>query len=991
MLASPGRGAFPFAIAGAPLDVVRGRVRWHVDADGGATRLRIVTHDPSTTAAHMPTWLGGGLALIGDAGVTIVDAAGSPHPLLRGAVTSPSIGAHELWLRAHGAGEGDWLRVEGSASGLSNKAVYVPPPIAAPILAAWSASPPHALVGRPLTTGPEFVSPKFAFAIVDLLGPIATADAGDTWRPLDPSPIAAALGPTGATRIVRTSNAVALANDQLLAPLSPTGQLGAPSSTIDLREPIPDVAAIRLESAILGGVPLDDGRVLVADAGRLATAMLDPLRVTTVARSNDLTHCELRAAPKITGAPDEEKAIAVAACTRHDEEANAGAQLVVGTIGEGPHGMQVVPERVSPLPTAFRFSATGAIVVAGACSSADAGGTDFTFASKVCVRDGAGKWRESVLAGVSSRIDVVPRIDGGLVVARTDASKNLELVSVPAAATMSTVPTRLRIDVEPSTVSRLLVSIDEVSPGRVVVWRRVGDALEGVTVSTDGGALKIVSRSPAMMIEDDVYGAFGTFADHAMLAAIEKDADGKRHVGALKVTRDAGVHWEKADWPESASALDMQPADRFECGPLGCRLFGWTRVGWQRVVASIDEVVDLSGAPELPPPALPPERATTLHARCIETAAPTPFDPAKVPVDHPVSPWGWQAIDKSALLGLPEPKMAPGFTLDMAALGRGAVRGAVLAWGPTNGSWESLGRMVVRFTTDLDPIGVAHESAPIASPFADRASFQRARMGSGFTAYALSARRVLLVDCELNRCARFWRVAVGQTPETIDLSSAGDIENVVNARELGDTLMIAGVTIRHEKAVADKAQRFPEPVPFVALVSPSGTVTTTFARAKGTGESGALATVDLARGRFGLAVSSSLPTWEGGSLYVLPIRSDATPGGAFEALGPAPTDVSKPEHACSSTSAGWDRGDTARTRAIEIETATGTTRIAGQGATIRERVSASGACLDRFTLLSSSSAVQLDPASGEAIWLAISADGKTATKHRYACTDLHWK
>src|SRR5205823_9366478 len=177
--------------------------------------------------------------------------------------------------------------------------------------------------------------------------------------------------------------------------------------------------------------------------------------------------------------------------------------------------------------------------------SADAGGIDFAYASHVCVRDGSGKWRESVLAGISSRLDVVPRLDGGVVVARMDSNKHLELVAVPAGATLSTVPSRLRVDVEPSSIDRSLVSIDESSAGRVVVWRKIGDALEALTVATDGGALRIVARAPAIKIDDAVYGTFG---DHALVVGVDKGKDGKPRVGVAKVTRDAGAHWEVIEW-----------------------------------------------------------------------------------------------------------------------------------------------------------------------------------------------------------------------------------------------------------------------------------------------------------------------------------------------------------------------------------------------------------------------------------------------------------
>jgi hypothetical protein len=296
--------------------------------------------------------------------------------------------------------------------------------------------------------------------------------------------------------------------------------------------------------------------------------------------------------------------------------------------------------------------------------------------------------------------------------------------------------------------------------------------------------------------------------------------------------------------------------------------------------------------------------------------------------------------------------------------------------------------MQVRFTTDLDPIGTAHDTSPVPSPFADRASFQRAR--AGFEAFALGPGRVFLAVSELNRVTRAWRAVAGQPLERIDLSSMGDVTDIVNARELGDTLMIVGTTLAHEPPTPNKAQPFPEPVPFVTLVSPSGVVVTKLARSATTGENTVLGTVDLARGRFGLAVYEPLPTWDGGATYVVPLRADSTPSGAFEALGPAPTEIAQPLKACASTSPGWERGDTQRTRSLILSTPSVLT-MRGSGATIRERLTPGGVCFDRFTLLATNGAAQLDPASGEVTWLETSIDGKTATKRRFSCSDLRWE
>ena len=95
LLAHPGGGVRALVAAGAPAEVVRGRVRWHVDSDGGATRAREVTRDSSSTqtAFALPPWLGGGVAILGQEGLSVAPRAGILRAIVSGALTNPSIGA----------------------------------------------------------------------------------------------------------------------------------------------------------------------------------------------------------------------------------------------------------------------------------------------------------------------------------------------------------------------------------------------------------------------------------------------------------------------------------------------------------------------------------------------------------------------------------------------------------------------------------------------------------------------------------------------------------------------------------------------------------------------------------------------------------------------------------------------------------------------------------------------------------------------------------
>ena len=127
LLALPG-GALPFMVPGATADVVRGRVRWHVEPDGSASRRSEVSAEPIASAVALPPWLGGGVAYLLDDGLSIAGPSGALRPLLRGSLGSLSVGARELWARERVSN--DWLRIELASGKVRRKS----PPITTPIL-----------------------------------------------------------------------------------------------------------------------------------------------------------------------------------------------------------------------------------------------------------------------------------------------------------------------------------------------------------------------------------------------------------------------------------------------------------------------------------------------------------------------------------------------------------------------------------------------------------------------------------------------------------------------------------------------------------------------------------------------------------------------------------------------------------------------------------------------------------------------------------------
>jgi hypothetical protein len=228
-----------------------------------------------------------------------------------------------------------------------------------------------------------------------------------------------------------------------------------------------------------------------------------------------------------------------------------------------------------------------------------------------------------------------------------------------------------------------------------------------------------------------------------------------------------------------------------------------------------------------------------------------------------------------------------------------------------------------------------------------------------------------------------YRVAAEAPPERIDLTAVGDILSVINARELGGALLIVGRSVPKERSIA--SWRSAEAEAFAAFVTKTGTSVTHFLRSSVGPDSIVAATLDLARGRFGVETHSPLPTWTGGATFVLPIDSTSAPSGALEPLAPAATEIhgsrvapsadpriARPGDPCDTTSSAWDRAEQDKRPSLTVRIDGGSPRyINGGSATIRERMTSAGACLDRFTLIAARIAFQFDAPSRRAVLLSL--------------------
>lgn len=940
MLVQPGSRA-SFVVTGDKHTVVLGRVRYHVDDDGGATRLRTAIDTPATLAVAVPAHLGGGTLLVGgDVMYRARDA--QITPVVRGGLVAPSFLAKELVARLRTTQ--DWVAL--SLDGAPPR--FVTPPLAAPILPPLPTSPLGAQEGRPSTPGPELVTATSGIALVPVLGPVITHDGGATFTPLVGRP--PRFWPTRVTHDAQ--GGLLLTDDVAALPVTTSGSVG-PLRALGPRALPPKVATLALEQSVVDGVALPDGRILIADGETLAVVQREPLRVLRVANPPDVTSCILRAAP----APS----LAVAVCRRFHEL--RGDHVVVGTVEDDPTGLRLSVERIFPAGTGTRVSSRGAVAVAGTCAGHSDNQNLFT-ATRYCVRTPKGVFRDvTAVATLGDRLQAIPHDDGSLSFVRAfpEGAKGS-----PGAYVLSRADGQIVAEVQPFTKGKSrpeLLAVDTGPDGRVVVWTRAEGRLRSALVEMGTGS---VERHESLLPTD---ASVGVFAAHALVASVPEGV----LVGLS--SDDGGAKFLPVDLGPKTRPLDLSGfGRRVECGPLGCRLFGWTRLGWERALASTDTLVGAEGAPPLPKPPDPPKRATRLRATCT-TLTSAQVDPAEVPQQTP-----WPAA-RDALLGLPEPKPAKGQSLALLPFVRGSVRGGFVTVGPTPpGAYGETGRTVARFATDFDPIGVVHESSASIAPYVDgnQASLP------ALHAYALGPGRALAAHCSwslANRCAMF-RLTAGAPLEPLPSPPGLTVQQIFNAREIGGTLLVVGTAYRNDVKPSTWGY---EATGFAGTFGGGAWSVLTFAAP---GAEDAIATTDTTHGRFGLFVASKVPTFLGGSAYALALDGSAVPGAGFEPLAGAVPELLRASGSCSSTLTAWDRGDTmVRDRPLEVVVdGLAEPALVSESGVLRSRVHGKGACLERLTSFATNAAFQWDASTGRAVLLRAAVPPMKAIRRTLSCS-----
>lgn len=565
-----------------------------------------------------------------------------------------------------------------------------------------------------------------AIAVADLRGAMLTLDAGATWRalplPIQPSDVLTlgdllAVGGMNAAHEVEWWEVRA---DGQTAHLS-----GAPASasSADRGGAAADVAMRilgprPLAAAVAEGWPLSDGTAMVARDGALMRVSLADGSVAEAvpgAFALQPARCQPLALPR---------------------EGDPGG---FGYLCSEPRGRTLVL-RWSPAagrleelrhfdgPREVLASGLGALAARGPCAP-DAPPDVPPPEVAWCLMDRSGAWNEMRFRGEDvDRARLVALHDGRVALVRPPRAADLSTARLTVTDGTRSTHIALAFPELRAEVGRLLRTgtwldgFEERRPGVLGGWVEGAGTVVGVEITLDGG----------VRVGEYVRDAGSPFAAGRFAFGWTASRRGFE-------STDGGMTWTKdLELPDPIA----QPRDVAEraCGPVGCLVAGWMRIGW-------GPAASLAAPTEPPPRARPPRDMAPLDLAC-DLVAPDPPPPAAKPARETarpilrgpptltlVRPWGMSGVsiaptctqELSRFQGRAAPAPGPDECgvqvlaeqglewplrhMDMAAL---------YAWGPKSGDWDGTGKWRVSWLWPWGGWTDARSSAATAAPWGSR-------------------------------------------------------------------------------------------------------------------------------------------------------------------------------------------------------------------------------------------------------------------------------
>lgn len=581
----------------------------------------------------------------------------------------------------------------------------------------------------------------------DLRGPLATFDAGSTWRPVgirervnaissvvgDPT-----IGVSGGQYRVDARGGVTFRADA-----SRSGGAAEDIETVQARPPGP-FGRRPLRAAVEDGWPDSPSTAVVARGGSLARVSLKDGAVLAVA---DGAYPERQASCHAVRLGSEFGFV----CGERE-----GGTVIYAF--EAPLAMR--PVMRFKRPRFVSSSGNGALVIRGTCSDEAAVLAD---TRAYCILRAEGKTREIRVKGEQLGFErVIALRDGREAVLVPPRAGSTGQLTILQGSSMNSV--LLRLPTEPRSVSKELKSgmwlegFEEREPGVLGGWIEAGGPIIGVRISLDGKVKAgDVRHDPGGAV---LSGRFGLSVGEG---------------GRAAESTDGGMTWNAFDLPERDDEEEEQGSRSRACGPVGCAIKGWIRVGW----GNPKMADDLEPASSPPAFYVPMRASVGLGLECDATGVVTPPPPpakAKVeptparPTIMTYGPYG-RRRDPPMPAWMPfRNAPPPALQADEVGVDNGApydlVSMRAYVWGKKGADWTRAGRWLIRFDDRFDPGGGVRSSSASFSPWSDEGM---AADALGTTSYGLawgafldpSGRAALVHACRGTLCA-LYAVADGQ-------------------------------------------------------------------------------------------------------------------------------------------------------------------------------------------------------------------------------------
>ncbi|MFO0593445.1 MAG: hypothetical protein U0441_38240, partial [Polyangiaceae bacterium] len=337
-----------------------------------------------------------------------------------------------------------------------------------------------------------------------------------------------------------------------------------------------------------------------------------------------------------------------------------------------------------------------------------------------CIRAADGATRQIRVTGDLGVERVIALADGRVVVLVPPRREAGQLTVLRGAAVESSVA--LKFPARPGDAVRAakrglwLDGFEEREPGVIGGWVEAGGSLVGVRVSLDG-AVKL--------------GELRTDPNGALVAGrfgVSMGDDGE-----AAETTDGGMDWTTFEVPDYQVEA---PARTRACGPVGCALASWLRVGWGK--PHVEDDFETARIPSLP--SVPVQTPSTVSMSCDLLGSVTPQLPEKPdPKDKTPKPaygyggygyggygygyggygYGYYNYRKpwspfrnvaAPTLGKDESGIDTGSYGDLAGI-------RSYAWGKKGSDWTKSGKWLMRFDDRFDVAGGVRSSTIALSPW----------------------------------------------------------------------------------------------------------------------------------------------------------------------------------------------------------------------------------------------------------------------------------